>query len=83
LSKQSFILDLQKPLSTLPNWPGYTMVAIDDSSLEVTLPKGKSLNELFQLLNQEKITVVSLRNKSSRLEQLFLELVKEDSGVIA
>jgi ABC-2 type transport system ATP-binding protein len=36
----------------------------------------RNLNELFEQLNARNITVVSLRNKANRLEELFMRLVE-------
>jgi ABC-2 type transport system ATP-binding protein len=41
------------------------------------VPKNKSLNRLFQQLSEKNIEVLSLKNKTNRLEQLFMDLVNE------
>jgi len=51
----------------------------DESSVEVDIPKGHSLNELLGMLTDIGVRVTSMRNKSNRLEQLFLQLVDRDS----
>ncbi|MFQ3362736.1 MAG: ABC-2 type transport system ATP-binding protein, partial [Woeseiaceae bacterium] len=38
-------------------------------------------NDLFELLNREKIKVLSLRNKSNRLEELFMRLVHSKNDI--
>jgi len=43
----------------------------------VAVPKNKSLNPLFQQLTAKNIEVLSLKNKTNRLEQLFMDLVNE------
>ena len=47
----------------------------DESTLEASLPKQKSLNALFSSLDNAGISVLSMRNKANRLEELFLRLV--------
>lgn len=44
---------------------------IDPISLEVTLKKGESLNDVFAQLTAQNVAVASMRNKSNRLEELF------------
>ncbi|WP_417698340.1 ABC transporter ATP-binding protein [Psychromonas sp.] len=79
LDNETFILDVDH-FSELPSSNEFNLTAIDDSTLELELPKSQSLNQVFALLSEYDIAVNSLRNKSNRLEELFLELVK--NGVI-
>ena len=51
---------------------------IDPVTLEVTLDKSHSMNDLFQLLESQGITVSSMRNKSNRLEELFVKMVEKN-----
>lgn len=75
LQQQAFVLDLTKPLDrTLNTLPGIACKQIDSQTIEVSLPLGKTLNELFDALNQQNIQIASLRNKTNRLEELFLSL---------
>ncbi len=41
------------------------------------MSKEQSLNTLFEHLNKQDIIIESMRNKSNRLEELFLEMVEE------
>lgn len=45
---------------------------IDGHSLEATISKGRDVNDVFRQLDNLGITVTSMRNKTNRLEQLFL-----------
>ena len=47
----------------------------DDGDIEVAIGAERTLNDLFAVLNAEGRTVVSLRNKANRLEELFMRLV--------
>ena len=51
---------------------------IDPVTLEVTMDKAHTLNELFQLLQAQGIQVRSMRNKSNRLEELFVKMVEKN-----
>ena len=50
---------------------------MDTQSLEVTLKKGESLNDDFAQLSNQGVQIASMRNKSNRLEELFMNLVEE------
>ncbi|MGR9045703.1 MAG: ABC transporter ATP-binding protein [Gammaproteobacteria bacterium] len=70
-----FILDLAAPLKSAPVIPGYQIERLSDCSLSVAVPKEQGLNRLFSLLSAQNIQVISLKNKSNRLEQLFMDLI--------
>ena len=74
LSEESFILYLQHPLTSQPNLNEHQFEVIDDKTLEVTLGNQKTLYEMFSDLNSQGITILSIRNKSNRLEELFVKL---------
>lgn len=75
VDKDNFVLDLAKPLATAPLIKGYELTLTEHKSLTVTVPKNKNLNKLFQQLNERNIEVLSLKNKTNRLEQLFMDLI--------
>lgn len=77
VKKDHFLLDLAKPLSHAPTIDGYEFELLEDKLLNVAVPKGMSLNPLFQQLTEQRIEVMSLKNKANRLEQLFMDLVNE------
>jgi ABC-2 type transport system ATP-binding protein len=51
------------------------MRLLDEYTLEVDLDRDRGLNNLYQQLSQEGISVRSMRNKANRLEQLFVRLI--------
>lgn len=75
---QTLVLDVAQPLSTPPLLNGYQLRQIDQFSFEVKIEPGQSINELFSLLNKNKITITSLRNKTNRLEELFIHLITQN-----
>ncbi|MCK4840797.1 MAG: ABC transporter ATP-binding protein [Methylococcales bacterium] len=77
INKDHFILDLAKPITKIPDISGYDFELVEPKILNVSVPKNKSLNPLFQQLTEKNIEVLSLKNKTNRLEQLFMGLVKE------
>ena len=76
LNKEVFILDTQEALAELPNMDGYQGQLIDNHSFEVEVEKHQSINALFASLSDHGIHVVSMRNKTNRLEELFVSLVE-------
>jgi len=74
LNEESFILYLQDPLPEKFELNEYLHKVIDSKTLEISLGKDKTLLELFNFLNKLGITVSSIKNKSNRLEELFIKL---------
>lgn len=75
LQREVFVLSLLKDLESAPDLTGYETLLRDDCELEVAIGPSHNLNDLFQQLNERNITVVSMRNKANRLEEMFLRLV--------
>jgi ABC-2 type transport system ATP-binding protein len=73
---ETFILDVAAPLAEAPSLPQHTLRLIDESTLEVDISRDESINLLFEDLSRLDIRVLSMRNKTNRLEQLFVRLVE-------
>ena len=80
---QSFVLDLKEPLAQAPQLNGYTVVSCEQARLDIEVTDGQSMNDLFRQLAEQQIEVVSLRNKSNRLEEFFLRLVGNKEKEVA
>lgn len=80
LHTDHFILDLAQPLTQPPYIKGFNIELVNNRSLNVSVPKAEGLNKLFAELSAQDIQVVSLKNKSNRLEQLFMDLVEANNG---
>ncbi len=78
LNTETFLLDIQPGLSQLPALSGYTVRLENEHLLEVEVEKGQGLNDLFAQLQQQQISVSSMRNKANRLEELFVSLVEKN-----
>jgi len=76
LHTETFVLNLRTPLQAPPAMPGYRVKQVDDTTLEVEVNKEQNLNHIFGALSAAGIDVLSMRNKSNRLEELFLRLVE-------
>ncbi|KPU82185.1 ABC transporter [Psychromonas sp. PRT-SC03] len=77
LDSETFILDVDPPLY-LPSSERFKITQIDEVTLELELSKELSLNKVFEELTAQGIRVNSLRNKSNRLEELFVNLLNKD-----
>ena len=75
---ETFVLDLAAPLDSAPQIEGLVLRLRDPRTLEVEVPKTRALNDLFAALAAQGISVLSMRNKSNRLEELFLRLVERN-----
>ena len=76
LHTETFVLNLRGPLRGTLSLPGYRVMAPDETTLEVEVNKEQNLNEIFVALSAAGGEVVSMRNKSNRLEELFMRLVE-------
>jgi len=74
LNVETFLLDLQAPLDAIPKLNGYKMELVSPQTLSVDVVKEQTLNHLFCELNDLGIKIVSMRNKSNRLEELFVKM---------
>ncbi|MDO9169106.1 MAG: ABC transporter ATP-binding protein [Methylobacter sp.] len=75
LHVEHFILDLARPITVAPVIEGCHIELITDKTLAVAIPKEHGLNKLFSRLTAQNIDVTSLKNKTNRLEQLFMDLI--------
>jgi ABC-2 type transport system ATP-binding protein len=80
LNVDHFVLDLAEPLAVVPVLEGCHVERTSDKVLDVSVPKGVGLNQLFSQLSAKNIKVLSLKNKSNRLEQLFMDLIDSKSS---
>lgn len=84
LRQDTYVLDLASPLTQLPdpladsvdpNWK-----LRNTMTLEVMVSKTQGMNAAFDLLSKHQIRVTSMRNKTNRLEQLFMEITAESQS---
>ncbi|OBX00791.1 ABC transporter ATP-binding protein [Gallibacterium genomosp. 1] len=78
LETETFILDLAHSVSAV-NLSDYSVKIIDPVTLEVEVHREQGLNRLFFELEKQDITVLSMRNKANRLEELFVSMALNKS----
>ncbi|WP_045096486.1 ABC transporter ATP-binding protein [Legionella fallonii] len=76
LHHQTFIFNTQQPIDVMPDMSPFKTILIDANTFELRVDNDLSLNEVFAVLTKLKINVQSMRNKTNRLEELFLDLIK-------
>ncbi|MDT2821075.1 ABC transporter ATP-binding protein [Enterococcus devriesei] len=77
LQFETFILDLA-PYDKQPEINGFNYGFEDEQTLAVEVERDQGINELFDQLTAQGIKVLSMRNKSNRLEELFLKITEEN-----
>jgi ABC-2 type transport system ATP-binding protein len=75
LNVETFVFDLARGAQAL-KIEHFVTRASDDQTLEVDVPKETGLNSVFEQFSKQNIQVMSMRNKSNRLEELFVRLVE-------
>jgi len=83
LHVETFLLDLKESLLVPPQLIGYPAHLLDHHTLEVQVDKDQGITELFRQLALQNIEVLSLRNKTNRLEELFVSLVEKNLAKVA
>lgn len=76
LHREVFILDCVDALPDVVSLDGFTTRRMDEYTLEVEVEKGQTINQVFDLLDQLGIRISSMRNRSNRLEEMFVSLVE-------
>jgi ABC-2 type transport system ATP-binding protein len=83
LQREVFVLSLRDAVTEKPTLVGFETALRADGDIEVAIESQHDINALFAALNAQGISVVSLRNKANRLEELFIDLVKKKQGEAA
>ena len=80
LNTETFILDLEEEVHELPEQTGYSACLLNPHQLQVTITREQSLNEVYTALTNMGVHVTSMRNKTNRLEELFVNLVQKNQA---
>ena len=79
--KSVFVADLSGSLDSMPtDLNQFHGRLLDDSCIEFSLSRGESLNQVFQVFQSNSLEVLSLRPKTNRLEELFVDLTEHQSN---
>ncbi len=77
LKLETFVFNTVEPIEQLPQLTNYTMRLNDSHEFEVDVASGNTLSDLFDCLAQNRIHIASMRNKSNRLEELFIHMLNQ------
>jgi len=75
LHVETFVLYLDKTIQQTPDCGDYSVRLLDGNTLEVDIHQNQNMNDLYKILSQCGISVLSMRNKTNRLEQLFISML--------
>ena len=79
INTETLVLDLEQGITCAPEIDGYKITLVNESSLEVILDQGQDINSVFSALSKADVKVSSMRNKTNRLEELFVNLVTHNN----
>jgi ABC-2 type transport system ATP-binding protein len=80
LKIEIFILNIKNPLEESPIINGYKAKLNKPQEIEIHVKQGQSLNDVFIQLKELGIQVLSMRNKTNRLEELFIDMTKNNQN---
>jgi ABC-2 type transport system ATP-binding protein len=83
MDKETFVFDLERPLpaSTEALVAQFGVHKIDADTIEMTVKQGESINDAIDALNRLDIRVRSVRNKTNRLEEFFMQKINKSENV--
>jgi len=79
LQYQTFVFNTAAPIDVLPALTPFTGMKVDTHTFELRIDNQSTLNDVFAVLNQQGIQIKSMRNKTNRLEELFLDRINHDN----
>lgn len=79
LNVETYVFDIASGANQI-SIEGFETRANDEQTLEVDVLKKGGLNPVFEELSKQNIDVMSMRNKSNRLEELFVRLVEANQA---
>lgn len=53
----------------------FEAIKLDANTFEIRVDKQWTLNDVFSMLSHHGIRIESMRNKTNRLEELFLDII--------
>ncbi len=76
LDKEAFVFETENPVTALLPLENTEFSLIDETSIKVIKNKSQSINSIFEHLTSQGIIVESLRHKTNRLEELYMEIIE-------
>jgi ABC-2 type transport system ATP-binding protein len=82
LHMEIILLNTRDALTETPALNGFKATRNNSHELEVEVPRERDLNDLFSALTAAGIHITSVRNRTSRLEELFFNLTENKTRPI-
>ena len=77
LNRETYVIQLSQAITEVPLMKSAQLHLVDATTLELTISKQQDFGVAFDELRQHSIAVSAVTNKTSRLEELFLQLIKQ------
>ena len=81
LKQEVFVLNLDQAIDAVPEIEDYFIEINNPKEIEIHVRQAQTLNPVFAKLASKGIGVLSMRNKTNRLEELFIELTRVESNI--
>ena len=81
LTQEVFVLNLDQAIDAVPDIEDYFIEINNPKEIEIHVRQAQTLNPVFAKLASKGIGVLSMRNKTNRLEELFIELTRAESNI--
>ena len=78
LKNETFIIYTENKVSRENKLLGEDSKIIDDNTIEISISSGSDIHSLIQQLSDQGIKIKTLKNKTNRLEELFMRLVDKN-----
>ena len=78
LKNETFIIYTENKVSRENKLLGEDSKIIDDNTIEISISSSSDINSLIQQLSDQGIKIKTLKNKTNRLEELFMRLVDKN-----
>jgi len=75
LHVETFVLYLAHAIESLPDCGEHAVRLVDNTTLEIDINQDQNISEIFHTLKNCNIEVISMKNKTNRLEQLFISMM--------
>lgn len=79
LKHQTFVFNTVHPIENMPVSPLFESKIVDSNVFELRMSNKIDLNQIFQVLEAHQIKILTMRNKTNRLEELFMDLISHDN----
>ena len=81
LKQQNFIVNTRDPVGEVPLLDGCVLFKRKECELELAVQRDHDLNDVFAALTNAGIRIISMRNKTNRLEELFFNLTERSDRI--